>query len=201
MSRFDITYFSSKSIWFDALDAGFSSLARTNPGWTYSLNLSQELNSLPNLYVLDLTTTKEIYVDAFPVTNSRMLLLVRASQKRLIKQILDECRCSILCVDEYYFNFREIVESCVRSKRFLSPFVRELIGSTASQEIYVSLTEAENKVLAFIREGRSGVEMSQALFRSQKTISSHKRNIMKKFGVRDDLGLKKKIMAMDECQK
>lgn len=200
MSRFNITYFSPKSIWYPALELGFTQLARTNPGWSYSINLSQQTDSLPDLYVLDLTTTKDVYIDSFPVINPRMLLLVHAAQKKMIGQILAECRCSILCVDEHYFNFRDIVESCMRNKRFLSPFIKESMTQQPVEKIDVCLTESEIKVLDFIRSGKSGVEIAEAMFRSQKTVSSHKRNIMKKFGVRDDLGLKRKIMAMDESE-
>ena len=56
----------------------------------------------------------------------------------------------------------------------------------------VVFTQAENKILERILQGYTGVEMSAQLFRSQKTISSHKRSIMQKLGVHDDVALKKK---------
>lgn len=201
MSRYNVLYLSKRSVWFHAINQGFAQLARTNPGWSYSITTQvQDSAVTPNLYLLDLTGEKEVFTEAFPVANSRMLVLVRASQKRLIRQIQEETRCSILCVDEHYCNFRDIVEASVRGKRFMSGFIRELsvLQSAVADTISVSLTEAESKVLDFIRDGKNGVEISQALFRSQKTISSHKRNIMRKFGVRDDLGLKQKLLAMEE---
>jgi Response regulator containing a CheY-like receiver domain and an HTH DNA-binding domain len=198
MSHFNIQYLSTNQMWLSALGHGFSQLARTNPGWNYTLSTVHEAETTPDLYVLDLTMEKEWDVDRLPVNHSRLLILVQASQRKLIKQVLNESRCSLLCVDEHYFTFRDIVELCMRRKRFLSPFARALMSEQTHTHSAIQLTEAESKVLEYIRAGKSGVEMSQALFRSQKTISSHKRNIMRKFGVRDDLGLKQKLIALAE---
>ncbi|HEX4501883.1 MAG TPA: LuxR C-terminal-related transcriptional regulator [Scandinavium sp.] len=199
MALYNVLYLSHQTIWFNAINHGFEQLARTNPGWTYSVTTTaQETQPTPNLYLLDLTEEKEVFVESFPVPSPRMLVMVHASQRRLIKQLFQQSRCSILCVDEHFFNFREIIESSMRNKRFLSPFIREITTHVPSSEEIIVLTDAESKVLDFIREGKSGVEISQALFRSQKTISSHKRNIMRKYGVRDDLGLKKKLLVLAE---
>lgn len=199
MALYNILYLSQQTIWFEAIKQGFEQLARTNPGWSYAISTTaQGVQPSPNIYLLDLTQEKEVVVTSFPVPGPRMLVMVHASQRRLIKQLFQESRCSILCVDEHYFNFREIIESSMRNKRFLSPFVREMTTQVPSLEENIVLTDAESKVLDFIREGKSGVEISQALFRSQKTISSHKRNIMRKYGVRDDLGLKKKLLVLAE---
>jgi DNA-binding NarL/FixJ family response regulator len=199
MAHYNIFYLSRPTVWFNAIHYGLEQLARTNPGWTYSIETNmQQGESVPNLYLLDLTAAEEVFVESFPVSGPRMLVLVRVSQRRLIRQLFEESRCSILCVDEYHFIFRDIIEASMRNKRFLSPFIHELTAQTQPAEEQVVLTDAECKVLEFIREGMSGIEISQALFRSQKTVSSHKRNIMRKLGVRDDLGLKKKLIAMAE---
>lgn len=199
MSRYNILSLSHQTLWFDAIHLAFEQLARTNPGWSYSITTTEQENeSAPNLYLLDLTTQQDVCVASFPVSGPRLLVMVHASQRRLIKQLFEECRCSILCVDEHYFNFRDIVELSMRNKRFLCPLIRDITAQVSPSEEIVILTDAESKVLDFIREGKNGVEISQALFRSQKTVSSHKRNIMRKFGVRDDLGLKKKLLALSE---
>ncbi|MGU3523009.1 helix-turn-helix domain-containing protein [Enterobacteriaceae bacterium C23F] len=200
MATYSILSFSPDSVWLRAMDLGFAHLARINPGWTYSLTTEQDNNPVPNLYILDLTNATEACVESFPVKNSRMLVLLRASQRRLIRKLHEESRCSVLCVDEYFFNYRDIVEASVRNKRFLSPYIRELTTMQPKSESTIELTAAESKVLTYIRDGLNGVEISEALFRSQKTVSSHKRNIMRKLGVRDDLGLKQKIQAMAECE-
>jgi len=198
MAHYNVAYLSRQTLWFHAFSDSLEHLARTNPGWTYSLMTEMPGADVPlNLCLLDLTPEEDVDVASFPVAGARMMVLVRATQRRLINT-LQQQRCSILCVDEHFFNLREIIESSMRNKRFLSPFIRELPLQVPSSEQIIILTDAEKKVLNFIREGKNGVEISHALVRSQKTVSSHKRNIMRKFGVHDDLGLKKKLIAMAE---
>ncbi|QKN81664.1 helix-turn-helix domain-containing protein [Scandinavium goeteborgense] len=198
MAHYNVVYLSRQTLWFHAVNCSLEQLSRTNPGWTYSMMTEMPAADTPiNLCLMDLTAEEDGDVALFPVTGSRMMVLVRATQRRLIKA-LQQKRCSILCVDEHYFNLREVIESSMRNKRFLSPFIRELTAQVPSAEHIVVLTEAENKVLNFIREGKNGVEISNAIVRSQKTVSSHKRNIMRKLGVCDDLSLKKKLLAMAE---
>ncbi|MBB1201093.1 LuxR family transcriptional regulator [Enterobacteriaceae bacterium 89] len=198
MSRYNIHYLSPKSVWLQALDLGFTQLARTNPGWSYAISTGQGNAGIPDLYVLDLTTANEINVDALPVNHSKMLVLIQASQKKLIRHIYNETRCSLLCIDEHALNFRNIVEASIRNKRFISTLIQSLLLTLPVTAPETPLTDTEHKILEYLREGKNGVEISQLLFRSQKTISSHKRNIMRKFGVSDDLGLKQKIIAMEE---
>ncbi|MFK3659380.1 LuxR C-terminal-related transcriptional regulator [Scandinavium sp. NPDC088450] len=198
MANYNVLSLSAQSIWVQAIGFGLTHLARTNPGWSYLILSKEEEGIVPNLYILDLTANTDIDVQALPVVNSRLLVLVHAYQRRLIKKLQQESRCSLLCVDEHFLNFREIIESSARHKRFMSPFIRELLMQQPVPVDEIKLTETESKVLKFIRNGKNGVEISQALFRSQKTISSHKRNIMRKLGVSDDLGLKQKILAMEE---
>lgn len=199
MAHYSILSLSPPSLWYIALEQGFKQLARTNPGWTFSM-ASNELENepTPNLYLLDLTEEQKGLPECIPGSGTRVLVLIHASQRRMIKNLLQESRCSLLCVDEYHLNFREIVETSVRNKRFLSPFIRELSLLAPEPETTVTLTDTENTVLDYILEGKSGVEISQALFRSQKTISSHKRNIMRKLGVKDDLALRQKLQLMSE---
>ncbi|WP_206689005.1 LuxR C-terminal-related transcriptional regulator [Enterobacter asburiae] len=42
-----------------------------------------------------------------------------------------------------------------------------------------------------MKSGKTGIELSREMFRSQKTISTHKRKIMLKLGVKNDLELRK----------
>ena len=65
----------------------------------------------------------------------------------------------------------------MRKRRYLSPMMARITGKCAFQEPVI-FTPAEMSVIAYLRQGYSGVEIATRLFRSQKTISSHKRNIM-----------------------
>ncbi|MGN7790352.1 LuxR C-terminal-related transcriptional regulator [Enterobacter sp. 22452] len=198
MSHFHALYLSSSNIWFHALSLEFANLAKTNPGWSYSLSTpGYEASTEQKLWVIDFTDIKTASVSALPLNDPRMLVLVRGINKRLIHKLLTGSRCSLLCVDDPFFAARELVECCCRQKRFLSPFIRQLSLASPDAQVQVSLTETESKVLSFLREGKKSVDISKMLFRSQKTISSHKRNIMRKLGVDSDLAFKQKLKMIE----
>jgi two-component system response regulator NreC len=55
----------------------------------------------------------------------------------------------------------------------------------------VKLTETEEKILIFINEGLSTVQMAEKLFLSKRTVDSQRIKIMKKFGLKSTLALLK----------
>ncbi|ALR76890.1 helix-turn-helix transcriptional regulator [[Enterobacter] lignolyticus] len=197
MHYYYVRYLSPRNVWSDALSQGFSHLATVNPGWCWSALSSDDENAAPNLSVIDLTGGQDADIAALAAAQGPLLALVRATQKRLIADLLRQSRCSLLCVDEHQLAMSEIVECSHRHRRFLSAFVRGIKDGQTPNPAPVSLTETESKILAFLRDGKSGVEISRSLFRSQKTVSSHKRNIMRKFGVTDDLALKRKLQVQE----
>lgn len=89
---------------------------------------------------------------------------------------------------------REIIQLTMKKKRYLSPMIVRRSSATAPTEV-VGFTPAESTVLNYLSKGWSGAEISKVLFRSEKTISTHKRNIMGKLGVKDDFELSQKIHA------
>ena len=56
-------------------------------------------------------------------------------------------------------------------------------------EILSSLTNRETEILKAIAEGLSNKEISENLFLSQRTVDTHRQNIMKKLNVRKVVGL------------
>jgi len=199
MSRFHILYLPPYNIWFYALNQEFAQLSKTNPGWSYTLMppLAAE-SKKPELIVMDCTAEETVLLSVLPTNSSQLLVLVRASQKRLIHFLLAESRCSLLCVDEPQFAMRTLVEDTCKKKRFLSPHIRQILNANPLTQQPIFFTEAESTVLNLLQEGKKGIEISQVLFRSQKTVSTHKRNIMRKLGVRDDFSLKRKLKMIEE---
>lgn len=194
MSCFHILYFSAQNLWFHALSHEFQHLAELNPGWSYSLLTHETAATIkPELTVIDLTTERLISASDLKISGPQQLVLVRASQRRHIHDLLVDSHCSLLCVDEPQFAIREVVECCCRQKRFLSPRIRQMLDTQPEKVQPVFFTEVEKKILALLRDGKKGIEISNTIFRSQKTISTHKRNIMRKLGVSDDFALKKKL--------
>lgn len=173
-----------------------------NPDWSYRLLChGNPTPEKPHLTVLDFTSyqsLEQIKPDEFELlTNEkgyRLLLLVHADQGKMVGSLMDDYRCSLLNIDEHTFRIRDIVEASLCKRRYISPSIEQSLQRQLSTAEHIHFTSAETKVLEHIKKGKNGIQIAQILFRSQKTISSHKRSIMKKLDVKDDFHLKVKIL-------
>jgi len=179
------------------LTLSLNEMLNNNPDWSYRLLCHDGCSQArPHLTVLDFTDYESLEQVA-PNENAllkkengcRLLLLVNTDNKRLIEQLSEHYACSLLGVDERSFQIRDIVDASLRKHRYISPSVQQALKRQHVPENPIRLTSTEKKVLECMRNGKNGVQIAQHLFRSQKTISSHKRNIMKKLGVKDDFHL------------
>ncbi|WP_336994041.1 helix-turn-helix domain-containing protein [Lelliottia amnigena] len=192
-----IRYVARNDIYLSGIRAGLESIVSANPGWGCQLSpLSTLAQEEEHLIIIDATgceNTNDLSPMSVSVLNSKhTLVMVKAIQRWFIKKLLQQYSCSILCVDEINFQMRDIIQQTMENKRYLSPLIiRQHDASSLAQPVV--FTPAEYTVLEYLRKGCSGSEISKLLFRSEKTISSHKRNIMGKLGVRDDFELNSKI--------
>lgn len=93
------------------------------------------------------------------------------------------------------FGAEELVKAIravVEGKRYLSSTISEsAIGAYIqkadehSLDPFASLTNREREVLQLTAEGHSGTEISNRLFISPRTVESHRANLMRKLGVRN----------------
>ncbi|ABP62060.1 MULTISPECIES: LuxR C-terminal-related transcriptional regulator [Enterobacteriaceae] len=192
-----IRYVARNDIYLSGIRSGLESIVSANPGWHCQFSpLSPLVQEEEHLIIIDATGCENLTTlspESMSVLNSKhTLVMVRAIQRWLIKKLLQQYSCSILCVDELNFQMREIIQQTMENKRYLSPLIIRQ-HHAASLAKPVVFTPAESTVLEYLRKGCSGSEISKLLFRSEKTISSHKRNIMGKLGVRDDFELNSKI--------
>jgi len=188
------------------LTLSLNEMLNNNPDWSYRLlchdGCSQER---PHLTVLDFTAYGSLEQIA-PNENAliknengcRLLLLVNTDNKRFVEQLIKHYACSLLSVDERSLQVRDIVDASLRKHRYISPSVQQIFQRQHVPEKPIRLTSEEKKVLECMKNGKNGVQIAKLLFRSQKTISSHKRNIMKKLGVKDDFHLNVIMMGCND---
>jgi len=124
------------------------------------------------------------------------LVMLSACQEKLALQLMKSYRCSLLCMDERLLELRELIKRSMKSQRYISAHFLRL--KEQKNNIYDGMffTDAERKVLSGLKSGKTGIELSREMFRSQKTISTHKRKIMVKLGVKNDLELRKAIQKL-----
>ncbi|MFA1017089.1 LuxR C-terminal-related transcriptional regulator [Enterobacter sp. SAT-E-asb] len=163
-------------------------LRKKNPGWDYHITEDKDVH----LRVLDFTAYRSLdeiparLTELIPAADAfKTLILLSSGQDILAHHLIQTHQSSLLCVDERQIHLREIIESTVKKRRYISPLFCNLHQPMEK----VSFTKAEKKVIAGLKEGCSGAEIAHKCHRSQKTISSHKRRIMQKLGVKNDVGL------------
>lgn len=93
------------------------------------------------------------------------------------------------------FGAEELVKAIrtvVEGKRYLSSTISETAIGSYIQKLeerpldpLSSLTNREREVLQLTAEGHSGTEISNRLFISPRTVESHRANLMRKLGVRN----------------
>lgn len=168
-----------------------------NPGWSYELVQHDDAD----LQLVDLTcsrspdelTTEELRRISQPAP-WKVLVLLTIRQKELARELLKTRHCSLLCVDEQQLRLRELVECSMKKRRYISSFFSHLSEDAHGGHSDIVFTHAEIKIINALRCGKNGVEISNEMFRSQKTISTHKRRIMKKLGVENNMELREAIM-------
>jgi DNA-binding NarL/FixJ family response regulator len=86
----------------------------------------------------------------------------------------------------------QAIRAVVAGKRYLSPAISESALSAYLQNAaettldpYHTLTSREREVLQLTAEGLSGTEIAGRLFISSRTVETHRANLMRKLGVRN----------------
>ncbi|MEQ0826541.1 helix-turn-helix domain-containing protein [Enterobacter dykesii] len=180
-------------------------LLENNPKWSYLLiNKTQTVLNGPHLTLIDLTgyqSIREITEESRKLIQKKkgykILVLLDSDQTALACTLQQFYSCSLLCVDEMHFHIRDVIESSLRKRRYRSAMIKKMIAKHTQQSKDVHFTPTEMRILSELHSGKKGAELSCELFRSQKTISSHKRRIMKKLGAKDDLSLKLILEGVD----
>ncbi|MEP8889446.1 helix-turn-helix transcriptional regulator [Enterobacter roggenkampii] len=178
---------------------GLSILRIHNSGWDYQLIDNENAH----LVVLDFTDRDSLDMlteQEFQFINQKkaekVLVMLTATQTVLARQLIQFHRCSLLCVDERQPRLLELIEGSLKRQRYISPFFSRMRYRAEKLTSTIHFTATEKKILNRLRDGKTAKEISHEIFRSQKTISSHKRNIMQKLGVTSDLELRQAIIEI-----
>lgn len=188
----------SNYIYLYGFTIALNDLLKNNPEWSYSLiNKADPASEKAHLILIDFTnyeSIREITQEENKLIQKKngykTLALLKGEQFALAYTLQKHYTCSMLCVDELQFHIRELVESSLKKRRFTSAMTVKMVEKYVQLYKNIQFTAAETRILSGLYSGKRGVEISYELCRSQKTISSHKRRIMKKLGVKDELSLK-----------
>lgn len=74
--------------------------------------------------------------------------------------------------------------------------MRTLVRQQHVRAPLASLTDREREVLGLVAEGHSNVAVAGALTLSERTVESHMRSVFAKFGIDDDAGTHRRVLAV-----
>ncbi|MCU6306624.1 helix-turn-helix domain-containing protein [Enterobacter quasiroggenkampii] len=193
----------SDNTYLYGITVALNNLLKINPEWSYLLiNNKNTQQEEVHLTIIDFTSyekiseiTKEEEKLIQEEKGYKTLVLLNSEQSALAYTLHQFYTCSLFCVDELHFHIRELIEHTLKKRRFTSAMIVKMVEKHIQSYRDIKFTAAEMLILSGLYSGKTAVKISNEIFRSQKTISSHKRRIMKKLGAEDELSLK---IMMDE---
>ena len=161
--------------------------------------LFKKLNdSLPSLLIVDHLSTEgfdlkdyQLIVDKYPELPT--LVISMDNDKQNVSYILERGVNSFLTKNCSESEIKEAIYATAKGEKFICNTILNLIWNknSSSKENCdpSSLTKREIEIIKLIGEAMTTKEMAQKLYLSHHTINTHRKNIMKKLGLRSPIEL------------
>jgi DNA-binding NarL/FixJ family response regulator len=135
----------------------------------------------------------------------RIVVLTNYGESRLVKECLKNGADGYILKTANYLELIECVEDVIKGNRYIgqglriSPAPRDIENKKKEKVkpgiyqdrflVRQKLTKREQEILKLISQAKSNKEIAAELFISDQTVSVHKKNIMKKLGIRSTVNL------------
>lgn len=144
-------------------------------------------------YMDGIAATKEI-VGKFPKVN--ILILTIHNEVSIIQEALKAGALGYLLKNTNISKLKEAINQVANDGTYFSPEISEkimnqLIKGKAEREsdFHIKLTKREIEILKLISDEFSNHEIADKLFISQRTVDTHRRNLIQKLQVKNTAGL------------
>ena len=120
--------------------------------------------------------------------NENVRVLSMHADRRFVSQMLRAGANGYLLKDTAFDELIRALQTLAEGRSYLSAAVTDVViedhvrhdGDAKEESAYTILTKREREVLQLLAEGRTTKEVAAELYRSVKTIETHRRNIMEK---------------------
>jgi len=125
----------------------------------------------------------------------KIIVLSQHDDPSVVKELLRIGVQGYLLKNNTYKNLTEALEKVMEGKRFLSDEIAELLINTPEEEDKGVLTSREIEILRLVAKEFNSRQIAEILFISERTVETHRKNILKKTGSSNLVGLIKYAYA------
>ena len=131
----------------------------------------------------------------------KVIMLTQFTDIQVLKPLLANQVDGILLKGGKNEEIAEAISKVAQGEKFYSSTILHIIAEcyssgTGSSEILVKLSKREKQVLELIAEEKTNKDISEILFISIPTVETYRRNLFKKFEVKNSVGLIKMAMRL-----
>jgi len=135
----------------------------------------------------------------FPAT--KLIMLTQFSDMQILKPLLKNEVDGILLKGGKSSEISDAISKVMAGEKCYSNTILHVIaecfsGGSNSPEILIKLSKREKQVLDLIAEEQTNKEISETLFISVPTVETYRRNLFRKFEVKNSVGLIRKAMQL-----
>lgn len=152
--------------------------------------------SMPEMDGIELSAAvKKDYPD------TQVIILTQFSDMQVLKPLLKNDVDGILLKGGKSSEIVEAIEKVLQGEKSYSNTILHVIaecfsGGVQSPELLVKLSKREKQVLDLIAEEQTNKDISETLFISVPTVETYRRNLFRKFEVKNSVGLIRKAMQL-----
>lgn len=126
---------------------------------------------------------------------TKIIVLSMHDDPSVVKELLRLGVQGYLLKNNTYKNLTEALEKVIEGKRFLSDEIAELLIHAPEEEERGILTSREIEILRLVAKEFNSRQIAEILFISERTVETHRKNILKKTGAGSLVGLIKYAYA------
>jgi two-component system, NarL family, nitrate/nitrite response regulator NarL len=125
----------------------------------------------------------------------KIIVLSMHDDPAIVKELLRSGVLGYILKKDTHKNLTDALAKVIEGKRFLSDEIAELLIKNSEEEDKGVLTTREEEILKLITKEFSSRQIAEILFISERTVETHRKNILKKTGATNLVGLIKYAYA------
>jgi two-component system, NarL family, nitrate/nitrite response regulator NarL len=125
----------------------------------------------------------------------KIIVLSMHDDPAVVKELLRTGVMGYILKKDTYKNLADALQKVMEGKRFLSDEVAEILINLPEEEERGVLTTREIEVLKLVTKEFNSRQIAEILFISERTVETHRKNILKKTGAINLVGLVKYAYA------